>query len=94
MKTEKEKMLGGELYNAMDPVLYAERIRAKELLYDYNHTRPSEKEIRERILRELLGGTGNDFLIMCGKRDKNEETYKTCLERIQLSVCRTGSPGV
>ena len=38
--------------------------------------------------------TGNDFLIMCGKRDKNEETYKTCLERIQLSVCRTGSPGV
>lgn len=29
MKTEKEKMLGGELYNAMDPVLYAERIRAK-----------------------------------------------------------------
>ena len=56
-------MLGGELYNAMDPVLYAERIRAKELLYDYNHTRPSEKEIRERILRELLGSTGNDFLI-------------------------------
>ena len=46
MKTEKEKMLGGELYNAMDPVLYAERIRAKELLYDYNHTRPSEKVIR------------------------------------------------
>ena len=63
MKTEKEKMLGGELYNAMDPVLYAERSRAKELLYDYNHTRPSEKEIRERILRELLGSTGDDFLI-------------------------------
>lgn len=63
MKTEKEKMLDGELYNAMDPVLYAERIRAKELLYDYNHTRPSEKEIRERILRELLGSTGDNFLI-------------------------------
>ena len=29
MKTEKEKMLGGELYNAMDPVLYAERVGLK-----------------------------------------------------------------
>ena len=58
MKTEKEKMLGGELYNAMDPVLYAERSRAKELLYDYNHTRPSQKEERERLLKEMFAEIG------------------------------------
>lgn len=38
--------------------------------------------------------TGSDLRIICGRRGKNEETYKTCLERLQLSVCRTGPPGV
>ena len=38
--TEKEKMLAGELFYSPDEQLKEERLRAKELLYDYNHLRP------------------------------------------------------
>jgi galactoside O-acetyltransferase len=38
--------------------LEEERTRAKELLYDFTHTRPSAVEERERLLRELLGSAG------------------------------------
>ena len=31
METEKERMLRGELYNAEDPELAQERVRAKEI---------------------------------------------------------------
>ncbi|MGZ3458370.1 MAG: maltose acetyltransferase domain-containing protein [Archangium sp.] len=35
-RTEKEKMLAGELYVAADPELVAERARARKLLRAYN----------------------------------------------------------
>ena len=42
--TEKEKMLAGELFYSPDEQLKAERLRAKELLYDYNHLHPGEMD--------------------------------------------------
>ena len=63
MKIEKEKMIAGELYESADTELREERMRSKELIYDYNHIRPSELKAREKIIRELFGSVGKGFLI-------------------------------
>jgi maltose O-acetyltransferase len=60
-RTEKEKMLAGEAYTCLDPQLEADRHRAQELLRRYNQTE-AEAE-RQPILRELLGGIGQDSMI-------------------------------
>lgn len=63
MKTEKEKMLIGELYNAFSSELVKERDRAKELTFDYNALHPSEVGKRTELMAGLLGSVGNQFLI-------------------------------
>ncbi len=55
MKTEREKMLAGELYDASDSELVAERLRARRLLYVYNHSTPDELDKRTAILQDLFG---------------------------------------
>ncbi|OPY27637.1 MAG: maltose O-acetyltransferase [Methanocella sp. PtaU1.Bin125] len=57
-RTEKEKMLAGELYLASDPELVADRLRARRLTGDYNATYEGEPGRRTRILRELFGRLG------------------------------------
>ncbi|OUJ70874.1 sugar O-acetyltransferase [Hymenobacter crusticola] len=52
MPTEKEKMLAGELYQANDPELVAERLRAKTLCHYYNQ---QPVELDKGVLSELLG---------------------------------------
>lgn len=54
MKTEKEKMLQGELYNPLDQQLSNERLKARLLIKQLNDTREDEVEKRNRILKELL----------------------------------------
>lgn len=62
--TEKEKMLAGEIYDAnYNPELTEERIKAKELCYDYNNLRPSEIEKREKLIRKIINKTGEKFWI-------------------------------
>ena len=58
MKTEKEKMLSGELYNALDPELTAERVRTRLLLKELNESREDETDVRIRILNELIPDAG------------------------------------
>ncbi len=60
MRSEKEKMLSGELYHAGDPQLAAERRRARELC---GALQDSEEEGRGRIIRELFGSTGEGVWI-------------------------------
>ena len=57
-KTEKQKMLAGELYWAADAELVAERQNARRLTRLYNATTEQELETRSQILRELLGAAG------------------------------------
>ncbi|MCA9036214.1 MAG: sugar O-acetyltransferase [Planctomycetaceae bacterium] len=59
MTTEKEKMLSGELYNALDSELISEREHARDLCQDLNATRERDTETRRRILKELLGAGGD-----------------------------------
>ncbi len=55
MKTEKEKMLAGEPYDALDPRLCREREHCRELCRRLNDSRENEVEERRRILAELFG---------------------------------------
>ncbi|MFY9253048.1 MAG: sugar O-acetyltransferase [Fuerstiella sp.] len=59
MKSEKDKMLAGELYDALDPELVESRERARDLLHDLNVTREKEQDVRRRIMTELLGSGGD-----------------------------------
>ncbi len=63
MEEEKEKCARGELYNANDAVLVEERLACKDICYEYNHLQPSDMERRKEIIRNLLGKTGENFLI-------------------------------
>ena len=55
MKTEKEKMLAGELYDPFDAVLSSERRRARNLCQDLNNTRDEQQTERTRIIHEIFG---------------------------------------
>lgn len=59
MTTEKQKMLAGELYNALAPELVLARERARDLCQDLNTTRESEQDRRRLILTELFGSGGD-----------------------------------
>ena len=62
--TEKEKMLAGEVYSAVDPELIEELMATREVLYEYNTLRPSETQRMKEILKSLLGHVADDdFLI-------------------------------
>jgi maltose O-acetyltransferase len=59
MRTEKEKMLAGELYDPLDLELVRARERARDLCQDLNATREKEQETRRAILRQLIGQGGD-----------------------------------
>lgn len=58
-KSEKEKMLSGDYYSAVDEELVRERDYARNLTYEFNHTRPTEKEKRLEILKQLIAAKGS-----------------------------------
>ncbi len=60
MKSEREKMVAGEYFNALDPELSALRRRARLFTHELNHSRDDEVERRETILKQLFGITDAD----------------------------------
>ena len=60
MKSEKEKMLAGELYQASDSELAKERLQARELLRQFNSSCPAEPENRVALLRKLVNKAGKN----------------------------------
>lgn len=62
--TEKEKMLREELYNPnYDEELIKERLRAKDICFEYNNLKPSEMKKREELIKKLDIKVKNQFLI-------------------------------
>jgi maltose O-acetyltransferase len=59
VKTEREKMLAGELYDASDPGLLQDRIRARNLCQILNSTREQETEIRRSLFLQIFGKGGD-----------------------------------
>lgn len=58
MKSEKTKMLSGELYDPLDEELVLARRRARLLFKAFNDTRDDQVSERTRLLKELIPAAG------------------------------------
>src|SRR6266436_1136146 len=63
MRTEKEKMLAGELYHAGDPEIQADQAAAKVWMVRYNASLAASAAERRILLRELLFEVGDGAVI-------------------------------
>jgi len=63
MKSEKQKMICGELYNAMDEELLKDRLQARFLLKKYNDSFPDQASTRQQILHDLIPEQGSKLYI-------------------------------
>ena len=61
--TIREKMHNTELYLPTDTEVMKEQQGYMNLLYDFNHTRPTESDKREALLRELFADLGEGCFI-------------------------------
>lgn len=59
MKTEKEKMLAGDVFNVYDPVLVQERRRARDLVERFNALGETDPRKSEALIRQLFGQVGD-----------------------------------
>jgi maltose O-acetyltransferase len=59
-RTQRQRMLDGDLYLADDPELATETDRAQELQHRFNQTAPSARAERRHLLDKLLGELGDD----------------------------------
>ena len=58
MRSQRDRMLAGELYDPLDAELVAGRERARDLCQALNATRERDTDERRRILRDLFGAGG------------------------------------
>jgi maltose O-acetyltransferase len=63
VSSEKEKMLKGLCYDPREPELAGERHRARNLLFELNHSREDERRRRLEIIRALCARSGEDVWI-------------------------------
>lgn len=63
VRTEKEKMLAGEYYDAADPELIARWHLSKKLAKDYYATDTTDREQLDTILDQLLGSKGRNVWV-------------------------------
>ncbi len=63
MKTEKEKMLAGEMYDAGDEELITRWHLAKKLMKEYNQADTTDKKLLDKILDQLIGSRGKNVWI-------------------------------
>lgn len=57
--TEHEKMLAGELYDALDAALVQARDRARDLCQVLNNTREVDRDLRRDLLKKIFGRGGD-----------------------------------
>lgn len=62
--TEKEKMLAGMVYSAVDEALLNELMETRERIFEYNSLHPGETAKMRAIIKKLLGHTGDDEFII------------------------------
>ena len=61
--TDYEKMHSGDIYNPSDDTIFEEQIKCLDRLYDFNMTRPTELDKREKMLKEMLAEVGENCYI-------------------------------
>jgi hypothetical protein len=57
-RSQRDRMLAGDLYIADDPQLAADSLRALALTREFNASDPADPQARLALLRELLGSVG------------------------------------
>lgn len=62
-KTEREKMLSGELYLATDPELTKMHLEALRLLHAFNFSTPDALKQRQDTIIRLFDSIGADFVV-------------------------------
>lgn len=62
-KTEREKMLNGELYWAMNEELATMQARASQLLHQFNFSQPQQVDLQIDLILSLFGNIGSNFII-------------------------------
>lgn len=60
--TEMEKMAKGYLWFDSEEYLAEQRVK-QELMYDFNHLRPSQAKEREEIMRRMFGYVGENVFV-------------------------------
>ena len=63
MSTMKEKMHTGELYLPGDEEITDSQTKCLDRLYEFNMTRPTESEKRQRLMKEMFAEIGEDCYI-------------------------------
>lgn len=64
MRTEKEKMIAGDLYSSIgNQELNEGMLRARTILHEFNQSHPTEGEKRTALIKELFGKTSELFLV-------------------------------
>ena len=62
--TEKEKMLAGQQYSAIDQQLLEELMVVKDIIHKYNALALYDSASKLAILKDLLGHIGDDNIII------------------------------
>lgn len=63
-RTQRERMLAGDLYIFNDPDLHAQNTQAIVSALEYGRVWPEDRESGDRILRELLGSVGDEVYVV------------------------------
>lgn len=59
----KDRMAKGLVYRSADDALVKLQLECLERLYDYNHTRPTEQDKRQELLKSMFADIGTDCYI-------------------------------
>jgi len=63
MKTEKQKMLAGEMYDPLDKELSDDRTRCRNLFFEFNQIKEEDKPKRLKVLAQLVPEAGKNLWI-------------------------------
>lgn len=58
MSSMRQRIANGQLFTDMVEGLPEDRLKGKELAYEFNHTRPSEVEKRTELMQKMFGSIG------------------------------------
>ena len=61
--TEKEKMLGGHIYDACNPEILSELFATQDAVFEYNQIRPTDHALRTEKIKQILGKTGERVIV-------------------------------
>jgi len=62
--TEREKMLAGMVYSAVDEELVKGLMATREKIHEYNMLAPTETQRMKELLHDMLGHIGDDAIIV------------------------------